>query len=87
MRTLAWVAAGALICAASNRGEAQSTLSADTVVGVVVDSARITLQGASISLTRSPDRAFVSTTSDTHGHFVIVSESTTRDYLLHIALV
>jgi hypothetical protein len=64
---------------------AAQTLTADTLRGRVTTDSGVTISGAEVVATRSPDRAFKTTLTDSGGYYQIVFESGTGDYLLHVS--
>ncbi|HYW49553.1 MAG TPA: carboxypeptidase regulatory-like domain-containing protein, partial [Gemmatimonadaceae bacterium] len=60
---------------------------ADIIRGRVVDDSARTVVGASVFVTRGPDRAFKQTTTDSAGRFSITFENGTGDYLVAISAV
>lgn len=65
---------------------AQTQIKTDTIQGRIVTDSAVAVSGASINVTRAPDRAFLSTTTDSLGRFRIVFPDGTGDYLVHAAM-
>ena len=75
-----------LLLAHSARGQAPVTRH-EIVRGTVKDSAGAPISGAEIILTRAPDRAFKSATSDATGTYTMDWPDGTGDYLAHATAV
>jgi len=60
---------------------------ADTLRGRVLTDSGVAISGATVIATRAPDRAFKSAPTDSEGHYEIIFEQGTGDYLLHASAV
>jgi hypothetical protein len=58
----------------------------DSIYGRVVTDSGVALAGATVSVTRGPDRAFQTAVTDSKGTFRIIFAEGTGDYLIHAAL-
>ncbi|MGH9419281.1 MAG: carboxypeptidase-like regulatory domain-containing protein, partial [Thermoanaerobaculia bacterium] len=65
---------------------AQSPARSDTIQGRVVTDSSIAIAGATVNVTRAPDRAFLTATTDSLGRFKIIFADGTGDYLVHAAM-
>jgi carboxypeptidase family protein len=65
---------------------AQSPARTDTIQGRVVTDSAVAIAGATVSVTRAPDRAFLTATTDSLGGFKIIFADGTGDYLVHAAM-
>ncbi len=76
---------GLLLCLCASRLIAQSPT--DIIRGRVTDDSAKTVVGATVFVTRGPDRAFKQTTTDSAGRYVISFENGTGDYLVAVSSV
>jgi hypothetical protein len=76
-------AIGLLALAASNLRAQQTT--ADVVKGKVVNDSGKVVAGATVTVTRGPDRATQQVTSDSLGNWSVTFSPGTGDYLVHVA--
>ncbi len=73
-----WIAL--LLCAPFVAARAQL---ADTLRGRITTDSGVPIPGAEVIVTRAPDRAFKTTTTDKDGRYQIIFENGTGDYLIH----
>src|SRR5256885_579671 len=64
---------------------AQSTAPPETVRGRVIDDSAHVVSGASVHVTRGPDRLVQQTTTDTAGRFSVRFDPGTGDYLVAVS--
>jgi hypothetical protein len=85
MMTRVTVAAGLLLgipVAMSGQSRAKS----DTIQGSVLTDSAAAIAGATVNVTRAPDRSFLTATTDSLGRFKIIFPDGTGDYLVHAAM-
>jgi hypothetical protein len=90
--TISWridrrLLAAAFVLSATTVSTAKAQVRTDTLQGRVVTDSGTAVQGATISITRAPDRAFLTATTDSLGRFKIEFADGTGDYLVHAAMV
>ena len=74
-----------VLVAPAAHAQATLTVRRDVISGQVTDDSARGLAHVDVIISRAPDRAFLRTVTDTNGHYVIVFEQGTGDYLVHVS--
>src|SRR5687768_4843315 len=78
-----WTAALALLAAVANAAAAQA--GPEVIRGRVTDDSSRAVIGATVTITRGPDRLVQTTTTDSSGNYSSRFEQGTGDYLVYVA--
>jgi len=74
-----------LLFAADAHAQTATVMHRDVITGRVTNDSSRALAGVDVIISRAPDRAFLRTVTDSNGHYVIVFEQGTGDYLVHVS--
>lgn len=78
-------AMGAALFAPSVYAQDALTIHRDVIRGRITSDSARGLANVDVIISRAPDRAFLRTVTDSSGHYVIVFEQGTGDYLVHVS--